>query len=132
MTGRLSCAATRRAPAPPIINKRSVAAFRIPASSGRIRHLAAPRTLWIAVLLAALTVAVYLPVRGFNYVEVDDPAYVFENSHVREGLTVDGVTWAFTTGTAANWHPLTWMSHMIDVQLFGLHPSAHHVVNLAF
>src|SRR5678816_2797718 len=78
-----------------------------------------------------MTVVVYLPVRDFAFVEVDDPAYVYENPHVRAGLTWVGVAWAFTTGHAANWHPVTWLSHMLDVELFGLNPAAHHLVNVA-
>ena len=89
------------------------------------------RTALIGLVLAVVTVAVYLPVRYFGYVEVDDPAYVSENPHVRAGLTSAGVAWAFTTGHAANWHPATWLSHMLDVELFGLNPGAHHLVNVA-
>ncbi len=89
------------------------------------------RTALIGLALAVLTVAVYLPVRDFAFVEVDDPAYVYENPHVRAGLTWAGVAWAFTTGHAANWHPVTWLSHMLDVELFGLNPGAHHLVNVA-
>jgi protein O-mannosyl-transferase len=90
------------------------------------------QTALIGLVLAVMTVAVYLPVRDFAYVEVDDPAYVYENPQVRAGLTWAGVGWAFTTGHAANWHPLTWLSHMLDVELFGLNPGAHHLVNVAF
>lgn len=84
----------------------------------------------IALMLAALTIATYAAVRGFDYVELDDPVYVTENAQVRAGLTLEGVRWAFTTGTAANWHPLTWLSHMLDVSLFGVSPGPHHLVNL--
>jgi len=89
------------------------------------------RTALIGLALAVITVAVYLPVRDFAFVEVDDPAYVYENPQVRAGLTWAGVGWAFTTGHAANWHPVTWLSHMLDVELFGLDPGAHHLVNVA-
>ena len=78
-----------------------------------------------------MTVTVYLPVRDFAFIEVDDPAYVYENPQVRAGLTWAGVGWAFTTGHAGNWHPVTWLSHMLDVELFGLRPGAHHLVNVA-
>jgi hypothetical protein len=63
------------------------------------------RTALIGLALAVMTVVVYLPVRDFAFVEVDDPAYVYENPQVRAGLTWAGVAWAFTTGHAANWHP---------------------------
>ena len=88
-------------------------------------------TALIGLALAVLTVAVYVPVRDFGYIEVDDPAYVSENPQVRAGLTGAGVVWAFTSGHAANWHPITWLSHMLDVELFGLNPGAHHLVNVA-
>lgn len=85
-------------------------------------------TISIVLALAALTIAVYAPVAGFGFVQLDDPAYVTENAQVLRGLTADGMAWAFTTGEAANWHPLTWLSHMLDVQLFGVTPGAHHLV----
>ena len=53
-----------------------------------------------------------------------------DNPHVRAGLNAAGIAWAFTASYAANWHPLTWLSHMLDVELFGLNPGPHHVVNL--
>ena len=65
---------------------------------------------------------------GFVY--FDDDQYVFENPPIARGLTAEGVRWAFTTGHAANWHPVTWLSHMLDVELFGLDPKAHHAVNV--
>ncbi len=85
----------------------------------------------IAAALAALTIAVYAPVRHHGFVSIDDPAYVTENPMVSRGLTVDGVVWALTTGHASNWHPLTWLSHMLDVQWFGMSAGAHHLTSLA-
>ena len=69
-----------------------------------------------------LTVAAYSAVGTFEFVNFDDPQYVHENGEVIKGLTWSGVKWAFTSGHAANWHPLTWLSHMLDVQLFGAQP----------
>jgi hypothetical protein len=89
------------------------------------------RTILVVLVLAALTVAVYAPVGRFDFVQLDDPAYVTENPHVLGGLTLDGLAWAFTTGHAANWHPVTWLSHMLDVQLFGVDAGAHHLTSLA-
>jgi hypothetical protein len=90
-----------------------------------------PALVWgIALALVVLTIATYAAVRGFDYVELDDPVYVTENAHVRAGLTLEGIRWALTTDTAANWHPLTWLSHMLDVSLFGVSPGPHHIVNL--
>lgn len=87
-------------------------------------------TLWFLLALAALTAVVYAPVRHFDFVQVDDPAYVTENPHVLRGLTPEGIAWAFTTGDAANWHPVTWLSHMLDVQLFGVAAGPHHLTNV--
>ncbi len=89
------------------------------------------RTILVALALAALTVAVYAPVGHYDFVQLDDPAYVTENPHVLGGLTWEGLAWAFTTGHAANWHPVTWLSHMLDVQLFGVAAGAHHLTSLA-
>ena len=72
----------------------------------------------------------YAQVGGFGFVNFDDPDYVAENPHVRGGITADGVRWAFTSGDAANWFPLTRLSHMLDVELFGLRAGWHHLVNV--
>jgi len=86
----------------------------------------------VCFILALGVVSVYWPVYRYDFVNYDDVDYVVENTHVRAGLTLDGVKWAFTTGHAGNWHPLTWLSHMTDVQLFGMNAGAHHVVNVLF
>lgn len=80
--------------------------------------------------LAALTLAVFWRVTGCDFVIFDDPDYVTQNRVVQAGVTATGVEWAFTTGHASNWHPLTWISHMLNCQLFSLNPAAHHLVNL--
>ena len=80
----------------------------------------------IALLLFLGTVALYYPTLHNGFVNYDDPAYVTSNPHVQRGLTRQSVTWAVTSTAEANWHPLTWLSHMIDVQWFALRPAAHH------
>jgi len=80
--------------------------------------------------LAALVLVVYAPIVRHPFLVTDDPDYVSANGHVLAGLTVAGVRWAFTTFDAANWFPLTWISHMIDVQLFGVRAGAHHLVSV--
>jgi len=85
-----------------------------------------------ALLLALGTLVVFLPVGRFGFVNFDDNDYVTANPPVKHGLTLAGVKWAFTTFHACNWHPLTWISHMIDCSLFGLNPGAHHFVNVLF
>jgi tetratricopeptide (TPR) repeat protein len=86
----------------------------------------------IALLLALATLLVYLPVTHFDFVNYDDQDYVTENSAVQNGLTFAGIKWAFTTGHASNWHPLTWLSLMLDAELFGSHAGGFHFVNALF
>jgi hypothetical protein len=90
------------------------------------------RTVWdlLAVALLLLGIfAIYGRVSGFDYAAIDDAGYVQGNSEVRDGLTLSGLRWAFTETRLHNWHPLTWISHMIDVSLFGPAPGPQHVVN---
>ena len=88
---------------------------------------------WLAPALLLLTVlAVYSRVATFGFVNYDDPEYTFENPHVNVGLTPGGIIWAFTQSYAANWHPLTWISHMLDFQMFGAQSGIEHVMNLLF
>jgi tetratricopeptide (TPR) repeat protein len=85
------------------------------------------------VVLAAIFVmlAIYWPVRHHQFVNYDDGLYVFDNPVVKHGLTWPGVQWAFTTLEVSNWHPLTWLSHMVDVELFGLeNAGSHHIVSV--
>lgn len=86
----------------------------------------------IALLLALATLVVYLPVTRHDFLNYDDDDYVTSNRVVQQGLTLHGVGWAFTTFHAANWHPLTWISHMADCEFFGLNAGAHHFVNALF
>ena len=80
----------------------------------------------IALLLFLGTLLLYYPALRSGFVNYDDPDYVTSNFHVQQGLTKHSVAWAFTSTAVANWHPLTWLSHMLDVQLFGLKPAGHH------
>ena len=86
---------------------------------------------WVGGILVLVTVALYFQVRTHDFVNWDDPDYVTENSMVRAGLTWNGVVWAFSQPHAANWHPFTWISHMADVQLWGMNPAGHHLTNVA-
>ena len=87
---------------------------------------------WICLLLALLTLAIYWPVRHYDFVNYDDADYVTANSHVLAGLRWETITWALTSGQASNWHPLTWLSHALDCQLFGPHAGPQHLVSLGF
>src|SRR5881394_4317081 len=77
------------------------------------------------------TFALYARTAGFDFINYDDPDYVYENPHVREGLSWSNVSWALTATAAGNWHPLTWLSLMTDVSLFGVRPGPMHLVNAA-
>ncbi len=92
----------------------------------------AVRPVWIGLLLAVATLLVYYPAARFDFINLDDPLYVSSNTNVQKGLTLDGMTWALSTSHAGNWHPLTWLSHMLDAHLFGPGPAGPHVVNLLF
>ena len=90
------------------------------------------RTAVLGLLLATATIAVYLPVHNHPFTNLDDPKYVTQNSHIKDGLTADMVFWALTHGYALNWHPLTWASHALDINMFGLDPASHHDENVLF
>ncbi|HEV3073698.1 MAG TPA: tetratricopeptide repeat protein [Thermoanaerobaculia bacterium] len=96
-----------------------------PGVAGR-RRLA----LYLPLGLCLLTLAAFLPVLRNGFVNFDDPQYVYANPHVRQGLSVAGLRWALTTQVAGHWHPLTLVSHMLDVQLYGLDPEGHHLTSL--
>jgi tetratricopeptide (TPR) repeat protein len=87
--------------------------------------------LGIILGLLVVTAVVYSPVRDHEFVNYDDPYYVAENAHVADGLTTEGLRWALTSFEDGNWFPLTWASHMLDVELFGLDSGAHHLTSVA-
>ena len=115
----MRCPATQAKPAPTT-------------ASGSLRV----RTLfpaWLmAALLALVTIALYWPVTRSDFVNYDDPLYVTENPHVQAGLSREGLAWAFgrVHGEGTYWHPLTWVSHMVDCQLYGLKPWGHHLTSV--
>lgn len=85
----------------------------------------------VAAILAVLVLLVFAQVRTHQFLNFDDPIYVTANPNVQRGLTFEGVAWAFRS-LDFNWHPVTWITHMLDVELFGLDSGAHHLVNVAF
>jgi len=93
------------------------------------KRTAVSRPRLLALLLALATLVVYLPVTSHEFLNYDDDDYITGNDMVQQGLTLAGVVWAFTTFHAANWHPLTWLSHMADCELFQLNSGAHHFIN---
>jgi len=88
------------------------------------------RSAVLCLLLLLLTLAFYNPIVNNGFTNYDDNGYITDNPHVRAGLTWETVKWAFTSFDAANWHPLTWLSHALDIQLFKLNPAGHHYVNV--
>jgi protein O-mannosyl-transferase len=85
----------------------------------------------LALALAVVVIALFLPALRNGFVNYDDPDYITHNVHVLQGLNWENIKWAFgTDNPAANWHPLTWISHMLDVQIFGLNPWGHHLINI--
>src|SRR5246127_1372517 len=115
----------RRAAASSTVNARRTVPLSYAATLGR-------SDLLIMLGLAVVTLAIYAQVIGHQFITLDDPTYIQENSMVNHGLTGAGLAWAFTTFHVANWHPLTWISHMIDCQLFGLKAGGHLFVNTLF
>jgi tetratricopeptide (TPR) repeat protein len=92
----------------------------------------ARRPLLVGVALLGLTLAAFWPVTSCDFVQFDDPYYVTENSQINRGLTWEGVRWSFGASVGGNWHPATWISHMVDCELFGLKASGHHFTSLLF
>ena len=88
--------------------------------------------LFVALCLILSIVVVYIKVQNFGFVGYDDELYVTENLHVQKGVSLEGIKWAFTTFHSANWHPLTWLSHMLDCHLYGMNPAGHHCTNVEF
>jgi Tfp pilus assembly protein PilF len=84
----------------------------------------------LSLILFVATLALYFPALDSAFVNYDDPAYVTANAHVLQGLSWNNFVWAWTATVEANWHPLAWISHMADVQMFGANPRGHHVVSV--
>jgi hypothetical protein len=83
-------------------------------------------------ILCALIAAVFVQTYAFDFLNFDDNAYILTNPHVLGGLTPDNIKWAFTGSLVGHWHPLSWMSHMLDIELFGLQPGPFHLMNVGF
>ena len=84
----------------------------------------------LAAGLALLVMVLFWPAIQGGFVNYDDPDYLTANRHVQAGLTWASVQWALTTGHASNWHPITWLSHLLDWQLFGERPAGHHFTSI--
>ncbi len=90
------------------------------------------RSFWICLTLMLITAAVFYQVCTYDFVNFDDPVYIYENPNIQAGITPETIKWAFTASYFANWYPLTWLSHMLDWQLFGPEAGGHHFTNLVF
>jgi Tfp pilus assembly protein PilF len=90
------------------------------------------QAMWVCLALAAITFAVFGQTAHHDFINFDDNDYVYANPVVAQGLTFKGLVWAFSGAHAENWHPLTWLSHMLDCQLYGLRPAGHHVSSVIF
>lgn len=95
-------------------------------------HIVRYRSILIVVGLAVICAIIYGQTAGFELINIDDRAYIYENPMVLSGLNGRSIAWAFTAFYSANWHPVTWLSHMLDVSLFGQNAGAFHVVNAVF
>jgi protein O-mannosyl-transferase len=90
------------------------------------------RAVLVYSVIILATLSVYLPVKDFDFVVYDDSTYVFNNPRVQGGLTFKNVLWSLTATEASNWHPLTWISHMLDIQVFGMNAGSHHLTSVGF
>src|SRR5271168_190394 len=88
------------------------------------------RVLIFCLLLVVATLAFYNPIVHNQFIDFDDSNYIVKNPQIRSGLTWNTVKWSFTTFREGNWHPLTWLSHSLDYQLFQLDPAGHHYTSL--
>jgi Flp pilus assembly protein TadD len=94
--------------------------------------LSSNRDLLIIAGLALLVLTIYFKATGHSFINLDDNLYVYNNPALQNGLNPQSVAWAFTTFWSANWHPLTWLSHSLDIEVFGLNAGMHHAVNVLF
>ncbi|MEY4917416.1 MAG: hypothetical protein RL616_1329 [Verrucomicrobiota bacterium] len=97
---------------------------------GKLQLLSHPKIL--GLLLGLVTLCVFWPAKDFDFLGYDDPGYFSENPNILGGVTAANVAWAFTSGDAANWHPLTWLSLMLDAEIFGHGPAGPHLTNILF
>ena len=95
-----------------------------------VREISKPLLVGMCVLLALAALLVYVQTFHYGFIAYDDDQYVYENAMVKAGLSASGIGWALTTFFYSNWHPLTWISYMLDAQLFGIDAGWFHAVNV--
>jgi protein O-mannosyl-transferase len=111
-----------------MVSVQGATVFVPPSASGSFQS-SGRQTLVLGLLLFVASLALYSPVGRHPFVNYDDDRYVSDNAHVRDGFSWESVKWAFTSYDESNWHPVTWLSHMLDCQLFHLNPAGHHYTN---
>src|SRR5712692_8085899 len=111
------------------VGARAVKVDPVPASTG-LFATPGKRSVILSLVLVVATLALYNPVTRHPFVNYDDDRYVTDNPHVGAGLNWKTIVWAFRSTEASNWHPLTWLSHALDCQLFRLNPAGHHYTNV--
>jgi len=104
----------------------------IPQNNSLIFNLNIRRDLFICLFLIFANMAVYGQVRNYDFINFDDDDYVYNNQHIQAGFTSESILWAITASHAGNWHPVTWLSHIADIELYGMNPGQHHLTNLLF
>src|SRR5579863_539042 len=100
------------------------------AGSGPVAAPGSRKPILVAAALVVLVFAVFGATLGDGFIYFDDDYYVTNNVHVQNGITGDGLAWALTTADYFYWHPVTWISHMLDCELYGLKPAGHHFTNV--
>src|SRR5665213_1053105 len=88
------------------------------------------QTWGVCAALAVFVMALFWGALDCEFVNYDDPAYITSNQEVQRGINARSIAWAFTSGAATNWHPLTWLSHIVDFQLYGMKPAGHHLTSI--
>ena len=115
-----------------IVTPKSTQAVSVDVSDYKLNLLKKHPVTIICVFLTITICSVYLQVKDHQFINFDDYKYVTENSHVLSGLNLENIKWAFISVYATNWHPFTWISYMMDVDLFGMKPGMHHLTNVIF
>ncbi len=110
----------------PTVQHRDMVIITQPSKELSNRH----RDILVCLFLVTACICAYWQVINCDFVNFDDPKYITENVHIQSGLTLESLNWAFTSTYASNWHPLTWLSHMLDFQFYGMNPGRHHLTNL--
>ncbi|MBP9838861.1 MAG: hypothetical protein KBC84_09120, partial [Proteobacteria bacterium] len=96
-----------------------------------LKSLVSKNSLFL-LLLASAIFLIYYPTAHYSFINFDDNAYITDNPHVQSGLTYENIKWAFTGSRVGHWHPLSWISHMLDVEIFGINPGLTHLENVGF